>query len=138
MLALEREYKASVEFAPLLRKPSNDHELQNLITVSMDLAKIVNDDHTHVYEPLLNVIEDHIEEYENNNLVHLKDLTTPVKFLKYLMEKENLVQNDLVDIFGSQGNVSKFLTGKRKITIPQISALSKLFKVSADVFIKNK
>jgi HTH-type transcriptional regulator/antitoxin HigA len=47
-----------------------------------------------------------------------------------------LHQNALASIFGSQANVSKFLSGKRKLSKSQIMGLKKKFGISADFFIK--
>jgi HTH-type transcriptional regulator/antitoxin HigA len=55
--------------------------------------------------------------------------------LEFLMDQYDLRQVDLVPIFGSKSIVSEVLSGKRQLTVKHIRELSKLFHVSADVFI---
>jgi transcriptional regulator with XRE-family HTH domain len=50
------------------------------------------------------------------------------------MEEHNLKQSDLPEV-GSQGVVSEILSGKRKLNICKIKALSERFGVSPAVFI---
>ena len=58
----------------------------------------------------------------------------PVDVLEFLMEQHGLKQADLPEI-GAQSVVSAVLNGKRQLNVRQVSALSKRFGVSADVFI---
>lgn len=57
------------------------------------------------------------------------------EMLAYLMELQDLNQSDLSDELGGQPVVSKILKGERELNLRQIKALSKRFKVSAEVFI---
>ena len=50
------------------------------------------------------------------------------------MEEHELTQSDLPEV-GSQGVVSEILSGKRKLNIRQIHALSERFGVSPSVFV---
>ncbi len=71
----------------------------------------------------------------NIHLPKLSELTTLNKLVQFLMAEYNLKQKGLVDIFGNQGNVSKFLNGHRQLTLKQVAKLSKCFNLSADAFI---
>ena len=42
----------------------------------------------------------------------------PVSILRYLIQKQNLTQRDLVPEFGSESAVSMFMTEARPITLP--------------------
>ena len=53
------------------------------------------------------------------------------------MEEHNLKQRDLKEL-GSQGVVSEILSGKRKLTLRQVKALSKRFNISPAVFIEDE
>lgn len=57
------------------------------------------------------------------------------EMLAYLMQLQGLNQADLAKEVGGQPIVSKILKGERKLNLRQIKALSKRFKVSAEVFI---
>jgi antitoxin component HigA of HigAB toxin-antitoxin module len=66
----------------------------------------------------------------------LGSLDTDAELLRYLMKQNDLHQEDLIDVFGNQGNVSKFLNGRRKLSKSQISKLVARFNISADFFFK--
>ena len=57
-----------------------------------------------------------------------------VEGLKFLIEQHDLKQSDLPEV-GSQGVVSEILSGKRKLNIRQVRALSQRFGVSPDTFL---
>jgi HTH-type transcriptional regulator/antitoxin HigA len=59
----------------------------------------------------------------------------PVSVVRFLIERQNLTQRDLIPQFGSESAVSMFLAGKRNLTIAQVRKLSSRFKLLADVFI---
>lgn len=75
-----------------------------------------------------------LEDYEAHSLPPL-ERTSPAETLSLLMEQNDLRQEDLADIFGSQGGVSKVITGKREISKAQAKRLAERFKVSTDAFI---
>ena len=59
----------------------------------------------------------------------------PASVVRFLIEKQNLRQRDLIPQFGSESAVSMFLAGQRNLTIEQVRKLSTRFKLPADVFI---
>ena len=59
----------------------------------------------------------------------------PISLVRYLIEKGNLRQRDLIPEFGTESAVSMFLSGQRNLTVEQIQKLSARFKLTADVFI---
>jgi HTH-type transcriptional regulator/antitoxin HigA len=62
----------------------------------------------------------------------------PISVVRFLIERQNLTQRDLIPQFGSESAVSMFLAGHRKLTIEQVRKLSARFKLPADVFILKK
>jgi HTH-type transcriptional regulator/antitoxin HigA len=62
----------------------------------------------------------------------------PASVVRFLIERQNLTQRDLIPQFGSESAVSMFLAGHRKLTIEQVRKLSVRFKLPADVFITTK
>ena len=62
----------------------------------------------------------------------------PVSVVRFLMEQRGLKQRDLVPQFGSEGAVSMFLAGQRKLTLEQVRKLRARFKLPADVFIAKR
>jgi HTH-type transcriptional regulator/antitoxin HigA len=55
--------------------------------------------------------------------------------VRYLLEKGNLNQRDLIPEFGSESAVSMFLSRQRNLTVEQIRKLCIRFKLGSDVFI---
>jgi HTH-type transcriptional regulator/antitoxin HigA len=77
-----------------------------------------------------------VERYEQeHSFVPAAD---PVSVVRFLIERQNLTQRDLIPQFGSESGVSMFLTGKRKLTVEQVRKLSSRFKLPADVFIPKR
>jgi len=58
----------------------------------------------------------------------------PLDVLRFLMEQHNLLQKDLVDVFGTRSIVSEVLSGKRELNKEHIARLSARFHVSPEVF----
>ncbi|WP_116964350.1 helix-turn-helix domain-containing protein [Fastidiosibacter lacustris] len=135
MLEAKKTQQALSIVAPWFKPPENSTELSQLINLSIELADFIGDNTQHEYLPVLEIIEQHIADYENMHLPQLSELSTPNKLVKFLMAEYNLKQKDLINIFGNQGNVSKFLNGHRKLTLEQVTKLSKRFNLSADAFI---
>ena len=60
---------------------------------------------------------------------------SPIEVLKYLMEKHNLSQRDLVEVIGSDSLVSRIVRGERNLTVAHMHALAERFHVSPAVFL---
>jgi HTH-type transcriptional regulator/antitoxin HigA len=73
-----------------------------------------------------------VESYESQNV--LEPESDPILALQTLMDEHGLGQSDLPEI-GSQGVVSEVLSGKRRLNVRQIKALSQRFNVSPAVFV---
>jgi HTH-type transcriptional regulator / antitoxin HigA len=74
-----------------------------------------------------------IERYEDEHYAIPE--ADPVSVVRYLMEKGNLKQRDLIPEFGSESAVSMFLSGQRNLTLDQITRLCARFKLTPDVLI---
>lgn len=59
----------------------------------------------------------------------------PVSLVRFLMEREQLTQRDLIVQFGSESAVSMFLNGRRNLSVKQVKRLSDRFKLPAGLFI---
>jgi len=63
---------------------------------------------------------------ENYEAVHYAiDIPDPIEAIKFRMEQEGLIQNDLVDFFGNKSRVSEILNKKRKLTLEMIRNLNR-------------
>jgi HTH-type transcriptional regulator/antitoxin HigA len=74
-----------------------------------------------------------VEQYEDR--IHPIPSASPVDVLRYLMDRHDLKQKDLVPELGSESNVSQILSGARNLTLPHIYALAARFSVPASAFV---
>jgi HTH-type transcriptional regulator/antitoxin HigA len=110
----ERHYKAMTEFMNELLDKIGDRE-------------------SHPLAGLLDVVSMFVRDYEERH-VEIPD-ASPADVLRFLMDRRELRQIDLANLFGSQSNVSEVLNGKREINARQARALGKRFGVSPAAFI---
>ncbi len=94
------------------------------------------DNRTPEEDSLFDLLANLLEDYEKRTLTPLEP-TSPVSTLKFLMDENGLNQTDMVEYFGSQGNVSQVLSGKRAISKGAAQRLSERFKLSTDIFLKS-
>lgn len=87
-------------------------------------------------DSLFDLLANLLEDYEKRTLPPL-ETTSPISTLKFLMAENGLNQTDMVEYFGSQGNVSQVLSGKREISKGAAQKLSECFKLSTDIFLKD-
>ncbi|MGO9650254.1 MAG: helix-turn-helix domain-containing protein [Terriglobales bacterium] len=74
-----------------------------------------------------------VERYEQEH--YSIPAADPVSVVRFLTERQNLTQRDLIPQFGSESAVSMFMTGQRSLTLEQVRKLSARFKLPTDVFI---
>lgn len=86
----------------------------------------------HALREYVKVIRPLMAEYENKEFPMPR--TTQAEVLMFLMEQNNLAQEDLSDELGGQPAVSYVLNGKRSLNAEQIKKLSKRFHISPAVF----
>ena len=60
---------------------------------------------------------------------------SPVELVQDVMEERSLTQKDLAPIFGSQGRVSEFLSGKRPLGRDQAVRLHKEYRLPLDLLL---
>jgi len=69
----------------------------------------------------LEVLSTLVESYEEKH--YTIDAPDPIEAIKFRMEQEDLMQKDLVAIFGNKSRVSEVLNKKRKLTLDMIRNL---------------
>ncbi|AJE19579.1 helix-turn-helix domain-containing protein [Azotobacter chroococcum] len=117
--------------APLLTRPANEDDYDALVEALDELLVIVGDDEDHPLATLASHMGDLIEAYDEAQRPMPK--VSGVEMLRYLMQEHGLTQADLPEI-GVQSVVSELLSGKRRLNVRHIRALSERFGVPADVF----
>jgi HTH-type transcriptional regulator/antitoxin HigA len=74
-----------------------------------------------------------VERYEQEH--YPVPTAEPVSVVRFLIDKQNLTQRELIPQFGSESAVSMFLNGQRNLTLEQVRKLSERFNLPADLFI---
>jgi HTH-type transcriptional regulator / antitoxin HigA len=112
----------------------NDEELEAYTTALFELTALENPSRSEAEAiELLTLL---IERYEETHYpVPAADAVSVVRFL---IERQDLTQRDLVPEFGSESAVSMFLARQRKLTLEQVRKLSERFKLPADVFVRHR
>ena len=117
--------------APLLRKPANEDEYDELVEALDELLVLIEDNESHPLASLASHMGDLIEAYDEARRPMPK--SNGLDVLRYLMLEHGLGEADLPDL-GSPDLVSDILIGRRELDIHHIRALSDHFKVPPDVF----
>lgn len=111
--------------------PQTTEAYNNFTELSDDLVDKVGEDENHPLALVMDILGTLIETYETEHFPEPD--VSPSETLIFLMEEHGLQQNDLTEL-GDHEMVSEILTGKRKLDIGQIHALSKRFNVAPSVF----
>jgi HTH-type transcriptional regulator / antitoxin HigA len=77
-----------------------------------------------------------IEAYEEEHY-SVRD-ASPIEVLAELMQANNLIQKDLVSIFGTESMASMVLNGKRPLSLEHAVALGRRFHIAPAAFIPKK
>ena len=106
-------------------------EYDRAVAVLDKILDEIGQQETHPLADLAETLALSIEAYEDSH-VAMPDASGP-EILRSLMEDHQLAQSDLPEI-GSQGVLSKILSGKRDLNVRQITLLAERFGVSPSVF----
>jgi len=110
----------------------NDKELELYTNALFQLTAIENPSRAEAEAiELLTLL---VERYEQAH--YAIPAADAVSVVRFLIDRQDLAQRDLVPQFGSESAVSMFLAGHRKLTLEQVRKLSSRFKLPADVFIR--
>lgn len=135
---LDVEIKEIARIWPIASKVvsiiDTEEQYKYAIRVLDRLIYIVGEDESHPLASLMEAMGTRIEEYENKHYPEPEG--DGIGCIKYLMDEHNLKQKDLKEL-GSQGVVSEILSGRRKLNVRQIKALSRRFNLSPAVFIED-
>jgi HTH-type transcriptional regulator / antitoxin HigA len=119
------------------KRPRNNKEYSIIESYLDELIDETRNDENHPLAQAMLIIGENLEEYDNSKYSEIGTDVTNIEMVKYLMKKNNLAQKDLIDIFGNQGNVSKFLSGERALSKSQIMGLKDRFGIGTDFFLRN-
>ncbi len=138
MEVLEQEFNETIKVWPVVSRViatiHTEEHYKKAVKLLDKLIDEVSEAENPVIESLMDTLGTLIKDYEDRHIPEPKG--DPIGCLKYLMEEHGLKQSDLKEL-GSQGIVSEILSGKRKLNVRQIKALSKRFHCSPSVFIED-
>tara|TARA_R110000868_G_scaffold188333_2_gene431051 strand:+ start:341 stop:772 length:432 start_codon:yes stop_codon:yes gene_type:complete len=117
------------------KKPTNEEEYLKLEKVLDQLIDEVKNNEEHQLSLAMQIIGENLEQYDDENYPAIGANVSDIDMVKHLMTTNHLYQKDLAGIFGSQANVSKFLSGERALGKNAISGLKQKFGISADFFV---
>lgn len=118
----------------VFKKPASQEEYDYLESILDKIIDEIRDNEEHPLALAAQIIGDNLEDYDDQNNPAIGQSVTDIELIRHLMKENNLNQIDMVDIFGNQGNVSKFLNRERSLSKGQISKLVNRFRISADFF----
>lgn len=118
--------------SPLLRKPENEADYDQLVEALDELTDRIGDDENHPLMSLVDIIGDWVEAYDLEHRPMPK--VSGVDVLRSVMQEHGLNQSDLPGV-GTQSVVSEILSGKRQLNVRQIRWLADHFKVPVEMFI---
>ena len=118
--------------SPLLRKPKNEADYDQLVEALDELTDRIGDDESHPLMSLVDIIGDWVEAYDLEHRPMPK--VSGVDVLRSVMQEHGLNQSDLPGV-GTQSVVSEILSGKRQLNVRQIRWLADHFKVPVEMFI---
>ncbi|MBS0352119.1 MAG: transcriptional regulator [Proteobacteria bacterium] len=120
----------------IFKKPHNSKEYARLERILDELIDVVRDDEKHPLAIVMQIIGENLGQYDDEHYPDIGEDMNEIDMVKYLMKSNHLHQVDLAEIFGSQANVSKYLSGERPLSKHQIIGLKKKFGISADFFMR--
>jgi HTH-type transcriptional regulator / antitoxin HigA len=133
--SLERVYRSwqdAVESG--IRPPQTEEEYLELRRLMDDLTSRHNIQRE-PWRSLFGLIADYMHAWELQHEPELKSMQVPGhEMLAFFMEQHGLKQKDLEDII-DQGNLSKILSGKRKIGAKLAKAFAARFHTDPSVFL---
>jgi HTH-type transcriptional regulator/antitoxin HigA len=109
----------------------NDDELEVYTTALFELTALDNPSASEAEAiELLTLL---VEQYEKRH--YPIPAANPASVVLFLIDRQGLLQRDLIPQFGSESAVSMFLAGQRKLTVKQVQKLAARFRLPAGVFL---
>jgi len=110
----------------------NEEDYKQACATIEVLLDEVGGDEEHPLADVLDFLSDQVKAYEDEHVIIPE--AEPKEVLRFLMEQQNLKQDDLIDC-APQGRISDILNGKRSISKDLAKRFANRFHVRADVFL---
>ena len=118
----------------VFKKPTSQDEYDYLENILDEIIDEIKENEDHPLATAAQIIGDNLEDFDDKYHPEIGRFVTDIELVRHLMSENNLTQSDMADIFGNQGNVSKFLNNERSLSKGQIAKLVGKFHISADFF----
>lgn len=126
----EKYSKLLVQHQPKLIRTEEENERALAIVEELMHRQNRSPEENELYELLITLIEKFEREFYSPG-----EASTPHSMLLFLMEQQNIKQEDLVGIIGSEEVVAEIIKGKREMKQEQAKAMGEFFKVEPSLFI---
>lgn len=126
----ENYSKLLVQYQPKLIRTEEENEKALAVVEELMHRHNRSPEENELYDLLITLIEKFEQEFYAPG-----EASTPHSMLLFLMEQQDIKQEDLVGIIGSQEVVAEVIEGKREITQEQAKAIGKFFKVAPSLFV---
>ncbi len=126
----EKYSKLLVKYQPKLIKTEEENERALSIVEELMHSPNRSPEENELYELLITLIEKFEREFYSPGAA-----STPHSMLIFLMEQQNVKQEDLIGVIGAEEVVTEVIKGKQDMTQEQAKALGKFFKVEPSLFI---
>ena len=121
-----RQAERHREYMTIWNTIKSEKEFNKAVERLDELIDITEDDPRWNERTLLSYL---IEEYED--MIEPIPDATPLEVIRYVMELRGMKQKDLEGVLGSKGQVSRVLSGKRKLTVDKVHPLARLLNIPA-------
>lgn len=126
----ERYKKLLCQYQPKVIK----NEAENEVALKIVEQLMHNRNRTPEEDELYDLLVVLVEKFEQE---HYKPgaTSTPLSMLHFLMEQQEIEEQDLIPLFGSKDTLKKVLQGQTDITLDKAKLLSSLFNVDLNLFV---
>lgn len=122
--------KLLIQYQPKLIRTEEENERALAIVEELMHRPNRSLEENELYELLITLIEKFEREFYSPG-----EASTPHGMLLFLMEQQNITQEDLVGVIGSEEVIAELIEGKREMTQEQAKVMGKFFKVEPSLFI---
>lgn len=122
--------KLLVHYQPKLIRTEEENEKALAVVEELMHRQNRSPEENELYDLLITLIEKFEREFYAPG-----ETSTPHSMLLFLMEQQDIKQEDLVGIIGTQEVVAEIIEGKREITQEQVKAIAEFFKVAPSLFV---
>jgi HTH-type transcriptional regulator/antitoxin HigA len=126
----EKYSQLLVRYQPKLIKTEEENERALSIVEELMHSPNRSPEENELYELLIALIEKFEQEFYSPG-----EASTPHSMLVFLMEQQNVKQEDLIGVIGAEEVVAEVVKGKREMTQEQAQAIGKFFQVEPSLFI---